>query len=103
MALSKATSVPSGDHNGRVSGPTRLTSARIEPSSTETVEISAVLLFEGSALSRWSKAIVFPSGDQSTVPTVSLPPVNRRGVFAARSITHRWESLAIGIDDLELA
>ena len=50
MAEEKATRVPSGDQSGRLSGPACVTSGRIAPSATVTMEMSAVWPLEGSGL-----------------------------------------------------
>src|SRR5262245_59775812 len=80
---------PSGDQIGPESGPGCVTRGRILPSATDTMEMSAVPPLAFAGLTRWSKAIEVPSGDQLNEPTVNAPLVSRRAFCEAMSNTHR--------------
>jgi hypothetical protein len=56
--------VPSGDQTGFESGPSCVTSLRTDASATATIEMSAEPPLEGLPFSRWSNAMLLPSGDQ---------------------------------------
>src|SRR5262249_19072199 len=91
IAELKAIFDPSGDQTGPPSGPGCVTSGRTLPSATETTEMSAVPPLAFAGLTRWSKAIWVPSGDQLNDPTVNAPLVRRRAFCDPTSITHRWD------------
>ena len=91
MADSKAIREPSGDHSGFVSGPSCVTSFRIVPSATVTMEMSVEPEAAGVGFCLWSNAMLFPSGDHAKLPTVNAPEVSDFVDFDWTSMVQRCD------------
>ena len=80
-----------------------MTSGRIVPSATATIEMSALPPLLLSALIRWSNAMRLPSGDQLNCPTVNAPLVSRRTLLLRDVDDPEVRHPVVLADDVELA